>query len=292
MADLFLNGRFVPADQACISVMDRGFLFGDAVYEVIPAYGGQAFRLQQHLDRLDSSLAAIGMASPMDHKHWQGILERLLAQSPGADQQVYLQVTRGAYGKRSHAIPHTVKPTVMAVAMPLPERDADTVEQGIAAITLDDIRWRRCDIKTTNLLPNILGQQRARESGAQEAILIRDGLAGEGTASNLFIVRNGLIITPPKSADLLPGVTRDLVLELARGADMGYSEAVIDVAELEAAEEIWITSSSREVTPVTRLNGRPVGNGTPGPVWQHVNELFTACKARLRMAGGQQAPCR
>lgn len=292
MADLYLNGRFIPEEEACISVMDRGFLFGDAVYEVIPAYGGKPFRLKQHLDRLDNSLHGIGMTPPLDHAEWSGILQKLLDQSPGQDQQVYLQVTRGAYGKRSHTMPETVKPTLMALATPLLARDPDLAEQGISAITVKDIRWHRCDIKATTLLPNILARQQALEEGAQEAILVRDGLAGEGTASNLFLVKHGLIITPPKNKELLPGITRDLVLELASEAGMPYAEAVIEEQELGEAEEIWITSSTREVMPVTRLNGNPVADGKPGPVWRKMNQLYVACKARLRLTGGTEEQCR
>ncbi|WP_456417195.1 D-amino acid aminotransferase [Thiolapillus sp.] len=282
---IYLNGEFIPQENACVSVMDRGFLFGDGVYEVIPAYAGQPFRLREHLRRLDASLKGIRMSPPLDEGQWRDILQRLLAQRGDADQQIYLQITRGVYGKRLHAMPEDINPTVMAFATKLARRDPALVKQGMRVITLDDIRWDRCNIKAITLLANILSQQQAREEGAQEAILVRDGLANEGTASNLFIVKDNLIITPPKSRHLLPGITRDLVLELARDAGLPYAEASISVEELETAEEIWVTSSTKEVMPVTRLNGRPVDNGRPGPMWERMDALYAACKARLRLRG-------
>ncbi|WP_419599797.1 D-amino acid aminotransferase [Thiolapillus sp.] len=288
---IYLNGGFLPQEQAHVSVMDRGFLFGDGVYEVIPAYAGLPFRLKEHLQRLNASLEAIRMSPPLSDEQWWAVFGQLLAQRGNADQQIYLQVTRGAYGKRLHAIPEEVTPTVMAFATDLAVRDPDLVKQGMSVITLDDIRWERCNIKAITLLANILSQQQARDESAQEAILVRDGLANEGTASNLFIVKEGLIITPPKSQHLLPGITRDLVLELAREAGLPYAEASISVAELENAEEIWITSSTKEVMPVTRLNGRPVDNGHPGPIWEKMDALYGACKARLRLRNSPPDNC-
>ncbi|WP_041069974.1 D-amino acid aminotransferase [Thiolapillus brandeum] len=280
---LYLNGEFIPEDQARVSVMDRGFLFGDGVYEVIPAYAGLPFRLREHLDRLNNSLAAIRMTPPLDHEQWSQILHRLLQQRGSEDQQIYLQITRGAYGKRLHAIPEQVQPTLMAMASPINRRDPELVARGMSVITLEDIRWQRCDIKAITLLANILAQSQAREEGADEAILVRDGLANEGTASNLFMVKEGLVITPPKSTHLLPGITRDLVLELAMEDGIPYAEASISADELESADEIWITSSTKEVMPVTRLNGKPVANGLPGPMWERMDALYAACKERLRL---------
>jgi D-alanine transaminase len=280
---IYLNGKFVPEEDACVPVMDRGFLFGDGVYEVIPAYAGLPFRLNEHLQRLEASLQGIRMTSPLNEDQWRDVLQTLLAQRGSADQQIYLQITRGAYGKRLHAIPEAVTPTVMAFATELSQRDPQLVKQGMSVITLDDIRWERCNIKAITLLANILSQQQARDEGAHEAILVRDGLANEGTASNLFIVKDDLIVTPPKSQHLLPGITRDLVLELAMDAGLPYAEASISVTELENADEIWITSSTKEVMPVTRLNGKSVDNGHPGPMWEKMDALYGACKARLRL---------
>ncbi|WP_456404874.1 D-amino acid aminotransferase [Thiolapillus sp.] len=292
MSDLiYLNGEFLPEQDACVPVMDRGFLFGDGVYEVIPAYAGQPFRLTEHLQRLNASLEAIRMAPPLTEDQWREVFRQLLAPRGGADQQIYLQITRGAYGKRLHAIPEDIRPTVMAFATELAVRDPQLVKQGMSVITLDDIRWERCNIKAITLLANILSQQQARDEGAHEAILVRDGLANEGTASNLFIVKNDLIVTPPKSQHLLPGITRDLVLELAMDAGLPYAEASISVDELENADEIWITSSTKEVMPVTRLNGRPVDNGHPGPMWEKMDALYGACKARLRLSNSPPDSC-
>lgn len=284
-ARIYLNGEFVDQSRACVSVFDRGLLFGDGVYEVVPAYGGRLFRPQQHLARLDRSLAAIRMANPMEHAAWIEVLQHLTEQLGHADQALYLQVTRGAYPVRSHAIPRQVEPTVFAFTYALPDPDPQIASAGVTAITLDDIRWRRCDIKAVTLLANVLAHSQARDEQADEAILVRDGRAIEGTASNLFIVNQGLLITPPNSDYLLPGVTRDLVLELAREHGLPYAEAEIGVAELAGADEVWLTSSTREIMPVTRLNGQPVGDGVPGPAWQQMTALFAACKVQLRTAG-------
>jgi D-alanine transaminase len=281
--NLYLNGQFLEPENACISVMDRGFLFGDGVYEVIPAYGGHPFRLQGHLQRLENSLLAIRMEPPLTHVEWHDILHKLLSQLPGQDQQIYLQVTRGAYSKRLHAIPERVTPTVLAVTSKLGERDPDIAIRGVFAVTVEDIRWHHCDIKAITLLANILGQQQAHDQNADHAILVRDGKAMEGASSNLFMVKEGLIITPPKSRDLLPGITRDLVLELAQQSGLAHTEAMIEAQDLDTADEIWLTSSTREVMPVTRLNDKPVADGKPGPLWRQINELYTACKARLRL---------
>ncbi len=281
--NVYLNGSFVPADQACVPITDRGFQFGDSVYEVIPAYGGTPLRLTQHLDRLDNSLNAIHMTNPLSHDAWAGVLDELTAQLPGQDQQIYIQITRGAPGQRDHAIPEELAPTVVATTRALPERDAAQAMQGVNAVTLDDIRWKRCDIKTTALLGNVLAYHHARTEGADDAILVRDGQALEGTASNLFMVTNGLLITPPTGDCILPGITRDLVLELAEEEGIPYAEAAVSVVDLENADEIWLTSSTREIRAVTQLNGKPVGNGEPGALWHRMDQLLDAYKARLRL---------
>jgi D-alanine transaminase len=279
---VYLNGQFLPMAEARVPVMDRGFLFGDSVYEVIPVYGGHLFRLDHHLDRLNNSLAAIEMANPVSREAWQALLGRLVGQRPGEDQSVYLQVTRGPAEKRDHAIPPVVSPTVFAMTNPLLPIDPAVAEQGIAAITLPDLRWLRCDIKATTLLANVLARQRAKEHGALEAILLRDGLALEGAASNLFVVKGGVLVTPPKSENVLPGITRDLVLELAEANGIPHAEADIPAGDLAVADEIWLTSSTREVMPVTRLDGRPVAGGRPGVTWRRMNALYQAYKARVR----------
>ena len=282
MPTVFLNGEFLPSDQARVSVMDRGFLFGDGVYEVIPAYGGQLFRLQHHLQRLDNSLQAVRIPNPYREAQWRGILEELIGENPGEDQSVYLQVTRGVMEKRDHAFPADLEPTVFAMSNPIPAPDPALAETGITAITLDDIRWQSCHIKAITLLPNVLLRQQAVEAGAAEAILIRDGEATEGAASNLFIVRDGLLITPPKGPLLLPGITRDLIIELAAGHDIAYREDAIPEAGLHGADEIWLSSSTREIVPVTMLDGESVGDGRPGPLYRQMHEIYREYKQAVR----------
>ncbi len=280
---LYLNGEFVPEHTACIPVLDRGFLFGDSIYEVIPAYGGRPFRWEHHLRRMQHSLDAIHITNPLRDDEWLAIFDRLTAQLPGQDQKLYLQITRGVMPARNHLHTDDLMPTVLVMSEAMKPRNQATVLRGIKAITLEDIRWQRCDIKATTLLANILARQQAAEQGADEAILVRDGHALEGSASNLFMVSHGLVITPPKDSHILPGITRDLTLELAAEAGVPFAEAVISEEELAEADEIWVTSSSREIMPVTELNGRPVGSGTPGPLWQRLDAQFDAYKARLRL---------
>lgn len=281
MSDVYLNGDFVPLQEARVSVMDRGFLFGDGVYEVIPVYGGCLFRLAQHLERLDNSLHSIRMQNPLEPGAWEQIFARLIGAAPDADQLIYLQVTRGLDPARNHLFPTGVEPTVFVMAWNAKPRDPAIAEQGVAAVVLEDNRWHRCDIKATALLGNVLLRQEAEDAGASEAILIRDGLVTEGSSTNPFVVQGGEILTPPRSDLLLRGVTRDLVLELARGAGMPCAERQITRDELETADEIWISSSSREVQPVTRLDGKPVGEGIPGCLWQRMSALFQDYKASL-----------
>ena len=281
MTTVYLNGVFLPIDQACVPVLDRGFLFGDGVYEVIPVYGGNLFRLEQHLQRLDHSLAGVRIGNPLSRTLWRDTLDELVERNGGGDQSIYFQVTRGAAPKRDHAFPANVLPTVFMMSTPLAPLPADLAQNGIAAITLPDIRWQMCDIKAITLLPNVLLRQEALDKGAAEAILLRDGLAVEGAASNLFIVKDGAIITPPKGPQLLPGITRDLILELAAAHQVSHREAVITEAELRAADEIWLTSSTREILPVTRLDGQAVSGGKPGPVWARMIGLYQDYKRTL-----------
>lgn len=273
---VYLNGEFLPLNQARVSVLDRGFLFGDGVYEVIPVYGGRPLRLDEHLRRLEDSLRSIRMDSPLSRAEWAALIGRLI-EGPD-DQSVYLQVTRGAGPKRDHAIPKDTKPTVFAMCSPIVPVPA----VGVSAITLDDIRWRWCNIKAITLLPNVLLRQEAVDRGCAEAILVREGYVAEGTASNVFAVIDGVIVTPPKGGELLPGITRDLVLELACAAGLPAQERRIALEQFANAEEIWITSSTREVLPVVELDSRPVGPGVPGPVWARVAALYQDFKQRLR----------
>jgi D-alanine transaminase len=283
MSTAYLNGVFLPLDRAQISVMDRGFLFGDGVYEVIPVYGSRLFRLERHLRRLRNSLDAIRIGNPLVEDDWKSVLAELVAANHGGDQTVYLQVTRGAAARRDHAFPVDSRPTVFAVSMPCPlARDIDH-EPGVSAITLADIRWRYCNVKAITLLANILLRQQAVEADAAEAILINAGYAVEGAASNIFAVAQGVLTTPPNSAALLPGVTRDLILELAQANAIPCREASISAEELAGADEIWLTSSTREISPVVRLDARAVGGGRPGPAWHRMIRLFQDYKEAVRL---------
>ncbi len=280
---VYLNGEYLPADEARVPVLDRGFIFGDGVYEVIPAYNGKLFRLDEHLQRLENSLQATRIPGPFDREEWRAILEALVQKNGGGDQSVYLQVTRGI-AAREHGFPEKVKPTVFIMCNPLQAVDDRIREAGVCAITLEDSRWKHCDIKAITLLPNILLRQQAVDAGCTEAILVRDGLVTEGAASNVFMVRDGQIRTPPKSRQLLPGITRDLVVELARQHGLDCREQDIPVATLAEADEIWLTSSTKEILPVTQLDGRPVGDGRPGPVWARMFAIYQDYKQALREA--------
>ncbi|MCP4995884.1 MAG: D-amino acid aminotransferase [Gammaproteobacteria bacterium] len=282
MNEVFLNGKFIPASEACISVMDRGFLFGDGVYEVIPAYGGRLFRLEHHLRRLENSLHAIRMTPPLKDKEWELVLGRLVEQLPGDDQSVYLQVTRGASKERDHAIPTDLTPTLFAMTKLFTAADPALAEHGIRAVTLDDIRWQLCNVKTTALLGNVLLKAQADDHNASECILIRKGNAMEGAASNLFLIRSGEIITPPKSNHLLPGITRDLIIELAQTHKLPWVERDIPAEQLSTADEIWMTSSTREIMPVVELNGTQVGTGKPSPLFKQMRKLYSDYIQQLR----------
>ncbi|HIL93784.1 MAG TPA: D-amino acid aminotransferase [Cycloclasticus sp.] len=280
--EVFLNGEFLPLAEAKVSVLDRGFLFADGVYEVIPAYGGKLFRLQQHLDRLNNSLAAIRMPPVMTDQQWADVLNKLLEPHTQSDQSVYVQVTRGAGTHRDHQLPEQYNATTFAMCQTIVTDSLDNIAKGINAITLDDIRWDWCHIKSIALLGNILLKQQAGDQNCTEAILLRDGFATEGSASNLFIVKDKQLITPPKSHNLLPGITRDLVLELAIEGGIDCVEREISEQALFSADEIWLTSSTKEIMPVIELNRQAVGNGQPGSLWQQVASRYNQFKEQLR----------
>jgi len=276
LAQVYLNGEFLPPDQARVSVFDRGFIFGDGVYEVIPVFGGRLFRLPHHLSRLDASLGAIRLRNPHTQQEWNSIFTRLLAAGSG-DQSIYLQITRGV-APRDHAFPPNITPTVFAYAQPLKYSPPEQLAQGVVAVTAADIRWQRCDIKAIALLANALLRQQAIGQGAVEAILVRDGLVTEGAASNIFVVKNGRLVTPPKGPFILPGITRDLVVEIARAKGIPCDELPVKIEMLTAADEVWLTSSTKEILPITRIDGRPVGNGKPGPMHAKMFALYKEYK--------------
>jgi D-alanine transaminase len=275
--EVFLNGEFIAADQAKVSVFDRGFLLGDGVYEVIPVYAGRCFRLEGHLLRLQNSLDGVRMTNPLSDLDWQSMIEKLVERNGGGDQSVYLQVTRGV-APRDHVFPEGVTPTAFAMSNALQAVPADYKLKGIAAITLPDIRWQNCHIKAITLLPNSLLKQQAKDAGAQEALLIRDGYLTEGSASNAYAVIDGQIFTAPKDEKVLPGITRDLVLELAAKANITVVEQAVSEQQLRDADEIWVSSSTKEVLPVTTLDGVAVSSGVPGAVWQKIDALYQQYK--------------
>jgi len=282
MAIVYLNGEFLDADKACVSVLDRGFIFGDGVYEVIPAYGGRLFRLEEHLRRLQNSLNGIGLQNPLSITQWTELLTEVLERNAcDGDCSVYFQVTRGA-ATRDHIFPEKIVPTVYIMANPMPTIDIEQQAKGVSAILTEDIRWRFCNIKAIALLPNILLRQQAREAGAYEALLHRDGIVTEGAASNLFIVLDNKIMTPKSSEAILPGITRDLILEIGQADGLDCHEADISVAQLQSADEIWITSSTKEILPIVELDNEPVGKGKAGPQWRKMLKRYQDYKQKLR----------
>ncbi len=284
---VYLNGEFLNGDEAVVSVMDRGFLFGDGVYEVIPCYAGRLFRLEQHLQRLENSLNETRIRVDLSRAIWQELLATLVRKNGSGNLSIYLQITRGVAQQRDHAFPPDLAPTIFAMATPMkPAMTADLENaRGAAAVVVEDTRWSRCDIKSIQLLPNILLRQQAVDAGAQEAILARDGLALEGAASNLFAVVQGTLLTPPKGRQILGGITRDLILELADAHGVDHAERDIPLEVLREAEEIWVTSSTREIIPIVELDGMAVGMGVPGPGWKRMAGLYQALKQSLEDAG-------
>lgn len=280
---IYLNGEFMPIEDAKISVLDRGFIFGDGVYEVIPTYSRRPFRLAEHLARLQSSLDAIRLPNPHDGAKWSELVGKIIAGNPWDDQNVYLQITRGV-ARRDHAFPKGIRPTVFLMASELVTPSADLMKSGAKAVVLADFRWLRCDIKSTSLLGNCLLRTLAADEGCAEAILVRDGELTEASASNVFVVKSGTVLAPPKSHLILPGITYDVVLEILRDNAVPHAIRPVREDELRSADEIWVTSSSREVLPITTLDGKPVGSGKPGPVCARVYALYQQFKARVMRA--------
>lgn len=278
---VYLNGEFIPLEQAKVSVMDRGFLFGDGVYEVIPVYAGQSFRVDEHITRLQRSLAEVQINVPLKPQDWRNLFDQIVGHNGGGDLSLYLQVTRGVEDKRDHAFPKASSPTIFMMTAPLePAVDLKAVE-GISVVSLEDNRWTRCYIKTICLLPNALLKQQALDAGAQDAILIRDGYVTEAAAANVFVVKDDVVYTPPRNDLILGGITRDLIVELAHQGAFECREQAISAEALSQADEIWITSSTREIVPVIELDGKPVGGGAIGPMWYNVAQRFQDYKAHL-----------
>ena len=276
---VYLNGRFLPIEDAKISVLDRGFIYGDGVYELIPVYRRQPFRLPQHLARLQHSLDGIRLANPHTDAQWSSIVGELVAKQPCDDQGVYFQVTRGV-AKRDHAFPVGVPATVFMMSNPLASPSAGEIEQGVAVVTAEDNRWRRCDLKTISLVGNVLMRQFAADAGANETVMFRDGNLTEASASNVLVVIGGTIVAPPKDNLILPGITYGAAYEFARDGGLPFEIRPVPRAEALAADEWWLTSSTKEVLAVTQVDGRPFAGGIPGPMFRKMHALFQAHKPR------------
>ncbi len=278
----WLGGKLVPLAQARISPLDRGWLFGEGVYELIPVYAGSPLGLPAHLERLQASLEKLELDEAVRDVDFDAVVHRLIAANGSGDMSVYLQVTRGADPeKRDHAYGPGLRATVFGMCQRLAPRAASVAEQGVAAVLREDARWNRCDIKSTSLLANTMLRTDARRADAIEAILHRSGYVTEGAASSVFVVHEGRLVTTEDSEEILPGTTRELVIDLAASLGVPTLRSRIPVAALKDADEIWMASSTKEVLPVTRLDGEPVGDGRPGPLWQRVNALYQDCKAQL-----------
>jgi D-alanine transaminase len=278
---VYLNGEFLPLGEARIPVLDRGFIYGDGVYEVVPVYAREPFRMPHHLRRLQYSMDGIGLANPHRPEQWEALVRDLVARQPFADQAVYFQVTRGV-AKRDHAFPKGVIPTVFMMSNPLPLPSREQVERGVAVVTAEDNRWRRCDLKTISLLGNVLMRQLAVEGGAIETVMFRDGLLTEASASNVLIARDGVIVAPPKDNLILPGITYDAALEFAQAAGMRLEVRPVPKAEALTADEMFLSSSTKEVLAITTVDGKPFAGGTPGPVFRKLYAEFQARKPRAK----------
>jgi D-alanine transaminase len=277
----YLNGQYLPLADARVSPLDRAFLFGDAVYEVIPVYGGRPFRLREHLDRLQRSLTGIRMAPPLGHEQWLGICQELVRRNGGADQYLYLQISRGAATDRNHAWPEGLAPTLFAYTSRLEPVAKPLIEDGVAAITAIDTRWARRDIKSTALLANVLLKKLAADAGAFETVLLENGHLTEGSSTTVHVVTRGAVHTPANGHAILPGTTRDVVTELAAELQIPCVTGPVPEAMLRGADEIWLAFSTRGVLPVTRLDGAPVGTGRPGPLFARVHAAFIGYIATL-----------
>ena len=268
-----LNGEFMPLAEARVPVLDRGFIFGDGVYEVIPVYSRHAFRLVEHLHRLQKSLDSIRLANPHSDAEWSQLVHEMIERNDGDDQSIYFQITRGV-AKRAHEFPAQVKPTVFMMSTPLVTPPQEQIDHGIACITGTDFRWLKCDVKSVALLGNCLLKQTAVDAGAAEIVLFRDGHLTEAAACNVLVVQDGVLLAPPKDHLILPGITYNVVLELAAANQIPLEMRAASEQEVRAAQEIWITSSTKEVLAVTRLDGAAVGDGKPGPLFRRMHALY------------------
>jgi D-alanine transaminase len=285
---VFLNGKWLPLEEAKVPVLDRGFIFGDGVYELVPVYSRVAFRIDEHLARLERSLGETRIRNPYSRPQWRELIYRLVDAQPFDDQGVYFQVTRGV-AKRDHAFPADAEPTVFMMSNPLVTPPKEVVQKGGIAVTAQDNRWLRCDIKSISLIGNCLLRQLSAEAGAAETILFRDGKLTEASASNVFVVKRGMIQSPPKSSLILAGITYDVVTELAHANALPLEFREVTEAEVRGADEIWVTSSSKEVLPIVALDGARVGDGRPGPLFARMYQLYQEFKQKVMRAGKREA---
>src|ERR687895_2447392 len=285
---VFLNGEWLPIEEAKVPVLDRGFIFGDGVYELIPVYSRVAFRMDEHLARLERSLAETRIPNPYSRAQWRDTIYRLVDGQAFDDQGVYFQVTRGV-AKRDHAFPKDAEPTVFMMSNPLVTPPKEVVQRGASAVSALDNRWLRCDIKSISLVGNCLLRQLSAEEGAAETILFRDGKLTEASASNVFVVKHGVILSPDKTHLILPGITYDVVVELARSNGLALEFRDIPEADVRAADELWVTSSSKEVLAIVELDGKPIGDGRPGPVFRRMFQLYQEFKLKVMRAGKREA---
>ncbi len=279
MAIAYLNGEWMQPEDARVSVFDRGFMFGDGIYEVMAVYDDEVFTLDQHLVRLQRSLDAIRLVSPHSSEEWRSLILEAVERGQENPAYLYLQVTRGVAAPRSHVYPAVVQPTVLMTVMHAPDLERQNVAP-LKVVTKEDFRWGRGDIKVVSLIANGLLKNEAIAEGFDDAILVRDGLVTESTAANVFVVKDGVIVTPPKSNYLLHGITRDHLVDLVNEAGLSMEERSITESELLEADEVWVTSTGQEVWPVGQVNDQVIGNGSAGVVWQAVDDLFQASKRK------------
>ncbi|MFZ6711629.1 D-amino acid aminotransferase [Undibacterium sp. TC9W] len=276
---VYLNGEMTPLSEAKIPVLDRGFIFGDGIYEVIPVYGRKMFRADQHLARLFRSLAAIGIANPHSKEEWLALIAKVMAAHDADDQMVYLQVTRGV-AKRAHAFPKDeVTPTVFIMTNPIVLPTAAARENGVACVAMEDKRWLRCEIKSISLLGNVLAAQNAAENGVTESIQFRDGFLTEASASNVWIVKDGVLMGPPKDNLILEGIRYGLIEELCAANNIKLEARRIAREEVFAADEVMLSSATKEVLAVVKLDDTVIGDGKPGAVYHQLYTAYQAAKA-------------
>ncbi len=282
MSTVFLNDAYLPMEEAKISPMDRGFLFGDGIYEVIPSYDGQLVGFAPHIERMNNGMKEIGINFDWSTEQWRQVANTLIEKNEGANLGIYLHVSRGTDNKRFHAYPEDVAPTVFAFAFEIPAAPvADkTIAKGYKVSTTRDLRWERCHIKSTALLGNVMHFQHGYEQGANETLLFNaNNELTEASACNAYIVKDGVIATPPLDNQILPGITRFMLLDiLKKDGSLKVEERIITMDEVRNADEVWVTSSSKEVAPVIEVDGNPVGNGQVGDVWQAAQALYSAGK--------------